>query len=117
MGKESVMIAPVLLITASVVSVLCESLLRPRISPFHSVAAFLAMPLVLAALVGEWWIVLVAPFVFWGYAWFFLWNLAFAPRRHPVLAADYAVASLVSSGLGLLLRRLAARFRNNRVSG
>ena len=90
---------------ASIVSVVCQSLLRPHVGPLVSLAAFLIMPVVLAAVIGEWWTVLVAPLVFWGYAWLFLW------LSHPVVTIEdllvvvlaFAIASLVSGVLGVQL--------------
>lgn len=93
---------------ASIVSVVCLSLLQPHVGPLVSLAAFLIMPVVLATVMGEWWTVLVAPFVFWGYAWLFLW------LSHPVVTCEvllvavvaFTIASLVGAALGLQLRRL-----------
>ena len=96
---------------ASVVSVVCQSLLQPHVGPLLSLAAFLVMPVVLAAVMGEWWTVLAAPLVFWGYAWLLLWP------SHPVVTIEdllvavlaFTIASLVSGALGLQLRRLRPR--------
>jgi hypothetical protein len=104
---------------ASIVSVVCQSLLQPHVGPLFSVAAFLIMPLVLAAVMGEWWTVLVAPLVFWGYAWLLLWPSHLVVTTEDLLVAvpAFTIASLVGSALGLQLRRLRAPFKKNSISG
>lgn len=104
---------------ASIVSVVCQSLLQPHVGPLLSLAAFLIMPVVLAAVMSEWWTVLVAPLVFWGYAWLLLWpsHLVVTTEYLLVAVPAFTIASLVSSALGLQLRRLRAPFKNNLSSG
>lgn len=104
---------------ASIVSVVCQSLLQPHVGPLFSVAAFLIMPLVLAAVMSEWWTVLVAPLVFWGYAWLLLWPSHLVVTTEDLLVGvpAFTIASLVSSALGLQVRRLRAPFKNNSISG
>lgn len=101
---------------AAIVSVVCHLLLLPRIGPLVSPVAFLIIPIVLATLIGERWTIPIAPLVFWGCAWLFLW------LNRPVVSIEvllvtatvFTVASLIGALAGIQLRRL--RTRSNSVS-
>jgi len=96
---------------ASIVSVVCQSLLQLHVGPLLSLAAFLIMPVVLATVIGKWWTVLMAPLIFWGYAWLLLWSSYLFITAEDLLVAvlAFTIASLVSGALGLQLRRLRPR--------
>jgi hypothetical protein len=96
----------------SIISVICQLLLLSHVGPLVSQAVFLIMPVVLATLRRERWTIPVAPFVFWDYAWLFLW------LNHPVVTIEvlfgtvvsFSIASLIGAALGLQLGRLLTRF-------
>jgi hypothetical protein len=92
---------------ASIVSITGRLLLQRYLGPVWSLAVFLIIPSLLAYLIGKWWVVLVAPFVFWGYAWLFLWlsRLVITLEDLLPIILVFAVTSLVCSALGLVLEQ------------
>ncbi len=90
------------------VSILGRALLEPRVGPLSSLAAILLIPLVLTAVLGRWWAVLLAPFIFWIAAYFVLWRnqLLIGTASLSVHALEFTVAALVVGAFGVRLKRL-----------